>query len=184
MKKVLVCILILVIFAVAAVLLIDEIQMIFYPREYGEFVTYYSSEFDVPEPLIYAVIRTESGFDAEARSHAGAVGLMQLMPDTFDWLSRLLDEKSPTGDIADPETNIKYGTYYLRHLYDRFGSWQTAVAAYNAGHGRVEGWLKDPKYSGDGKNLINIPIEETYNYVNKVNDSYEAYNKLYYNGAD
>ncbi len=174
------CVIILLLLALVSVLAVGKLQEKFYPREYSEFVSKYSAEYNVPEALVYSVIHVESNFDPNAESHAGAKGLMQLMPDTLDWLSRLLDEEAPTGEITDPETNIKYGTYYLRHLYDRFGSWDTALAAYNAGHGRVGNWLNDSRYSDDGINLKNIPIEETRNYVNKVIDNLEHYNKLYY----
>lgn len=184
MQKAIVVLLLLAIFATVAFLCIDDIEKLFYQREFAEYVAKYSNEFDVPEALVYAVIRTESNFDPEARSSVGAIGLMQLMPDTLDWLARLLDEEAPTGEITDPETNIKYGTYYLRHLYDRFGNWDTAIAAYNAGHGRVALWLKNSEYSDDGITLKKIPFEETKNYVNKVTGNYNTYKKLYYNDED
>lgn len=184
MQKAIVVLLLLAIFATVAFLCIDDIEKLFYQREFTEYVAKYSNEFDVPEALVYAVIRTESNFDPEARSSVGAIGLMQLMPDTLDWLARPLDEEAPTGEITDPETNIKYGTYYLRHLYDRFGNWDTAIAAYNAGHGRVALWLKNSEYSDDGITLKKIPFEETRNYVNKVTGNYNTYKKLYYNDED
>lgn len=184
MQKAIVVLILLAIFATVAFLCVDDIEKLFYQREFTEFVTKYSNEFDVPEALVYAVIRAESNFDPEARSGVGAIGLMQLMPDTLDWLSRLLDEDNPTGEINDPETNIKYGTYYLRHLYDRFGNWKTVLAAYNAGHGRVATWLENPEYSDDGVTLKKIPFEETKNYVNKVNGNYNTYKKLYYKDED
>lgn len=179
-KVLAVSITILLVFAIVAVFSVNELQKMLYPREFAGFVTKYSAEYNVPEALVYSVIRIESNFDPKAQSHAGAMGLMQLIPDTLDWLSRLLGEDAPTGEIFDPETNIKYGTYYLRHLYDRFGNWDTALAAYNAGHGRVGNWLKDSRYSDDGVVLKNIPFAETRNYVNRVNDNLEHYKKLYY----
>lgn len=184
MKKTVIVLILIAIFAAVAVMCVDDIEKIFYQREFEEYVTKYSKEFDVPEALIYAVIRTESSFDPNARSSVGAIGLMQLMPDTLDWLSRLLDEEQPTGEINDPETNIKYGTYYLRHLYNRFGNWKTAIAAYNAGHGRVTTWLKNQEYSDDGITLKVIPFEETKNYVNKIAGNYNTYKKLYYKDED
>lgn len=184
MQKAIVILILIAVFATLAVLCVDDIEKIFYQREFTEYVTKYSNEFDVPEALIYAVIRTESGFDPEARSSVGAIGLMQLMPDTLDWLSRLLDEEAPTGEITDPETNIKYGTYYLRYLCDRFGNLDTALAAYNAGHGRVASWLTNKEYSDDGITLKSIPFEETKNYVNKVTSDYNTYKKLYYKDED
>ena len=184
MQKAIIILLLIGILAAVAIASVDEIEKMFYQREFEEYVTKYSNEFDVPEALVYAVIRAESSFDPNARSGVGAIGLMQLMPDTLDWLSRLLDEEAPTGDIADPETNIKYGTFYLRHLYDRFDNWETALAAYNAGHGRVANWLKNSEYSDDGISLKVIPIEETRNYVNKVTGNYNTYKKLYYKDED
>jgi len=167
----------------AAILLVSApcIKRLIYPIEYESYVEEYASLFSVPEPIVYAVIRTESGFDPKAESSAGAMGLMQLMPDTFQWLSsNLLHEDAPTGEITDPEANIKYGTCYLGYLYDRFGSWETALAAYNAGHGRVAGWLEDSRYSDDGKTLKSIPFEETSNYVNKISRTIKQYEELYY----
>ncbi len=183
-SKLFVICLLLLAFGVLAVYFADTIEQKLYPREYAEYVSKYSAEYGVEEALIYAVILTESGFDADARSSAGAVGLMQLMPDTLDWLSRLMGEKEPTGDISDPETNIKYGTYYLHHLINRFDDKDTAIAAYNAGHGRVANWLNDTRYSDDGKTLKHIPLDETDNYVNRVNTRYEKYIKIYYNGEE
>ncbi|MBO5914161.1 MAG: lytic transglycosylase domain-containing protein [Clostridia bacterium] len=180
-SKALILVAVLLIFAVLALFAAEEVQKRMYPREFVEYVEKYAGLYEVPEALVYSVILAESGFDPNAKSHAGAYGLMQLVPDTLDWLSRLLDEEAPTGEITDPETNIKYGTYYLRHLYNRFGCWDTALAAYNAGHGRVGNWLKDSRYSDDGVNLKEIPIDETRNYVNKINKFLKQYEKLYYN---
>ena len=85
--------------------------------------------------------------------------------------------------LYDPETNIKYGTYYLSRLYNRFGDWDTALAAYNGGEGNVSEWLKDKKYSDDGIKLKTdkIPDEfsETKNYVKKVNKALKKYKELY-----
>ena len=173
-------IVLLLLLAIIPLLATETVQKQIYPREFSEYVTKYAFEYEVPEAMVYAVIHVESDFDPNAQSHAGAYGLMQLIPDTLDWLSRLLDEDAPTGEITDPETNIKYGTYYLRHLYRRFGNWDTALAAYNAGHGRVANWLTDSRYSDDGVTLKEIPIDETKNYVNKVNFYLRNYKKLYY----
>lgn len=176
-----ICLAMLVILAISAVLLIPFIKKQLYPRDYEEYVAEYAKEYSVPEPLVYAVIHTESGFDTNAVSSAGAKGLMQLIPETMEWVATdLLDEKQPTGDIHDPEVNIKYGTRYLRFLYDLFGTWETAIAAYNAGQGRVDSWLDDTRYSEDGNTLKEIPIEETKNYVNKVSDAWKLYEELYY----
>lgn len=154
------------------------------PEKYSKYIEKYAYEYDVPKELIYAVIKTESGFDSSAVSNKGAVGLMQMMPETFEWLTKdILRDNHDVGMLYDPETNIKYGTYYLSRLHRRFGSWDTAIAAYNGGEGNVAEWLTDGKYSDDGINLkINkIPREfrETKNYVKKVNSSYKKYQELY-----
>ncbi len=170
----------LVLLIIGAFLLLPSLNKGFYPREYEEYVEKYSAEYNVPEPLIYAVIQNESGFDPNAESSVGAKGLMQLMPETFDWVSGRLGEKEKS--ITDPETNIKYGTYYLSWLYANFEDWETAIAAYNAGHGRVGAWLEDSRYSSDGMTLDNIPLDETSNYVNNVVASRRRYEEIYYNG--
>ena len=83
-------------------------------------------------------------------------------------------------DIFDPNVNIERGTYYLAYLYRQFGSWREAVAAYNAGIGRVRGWLKDERYTMDGKTLYEIPISETRAYVNTVFEAMDKYTELYF----
>lgn len=163
-----------------------EIEKRIYPKpdEYSGFIAKYSHEYGVSENIIYAVIKTESDFDSSAVSSKGATGLMQIMPSTFEWITTdLLREYLAPGMIYDPETNIKYGTYYLARLYRKFGDWNTAVAAYNAGEGNVTEWLKDPRYSDDGARLKidSIPKEfsETENYVKKVNKALRKYGELY-----
>lgn len=151
------------------------------PAEYQGYVSEYSLKYDVPENLIYAVMKTESGFDFAARSSVGAQGLMQLMPNTFLWLTNdMLGDRYEAGMLYDPETNIKYGVYYLSYLYDRYGNWDTALAAYNAGPGNVDSWLGDSEYDSDGDGVLDkIPFRETRKYVKKVNKSLKMYDKLY-----
>ncbi len=142
-------------------------------------VTAASREFDVPVAMILAVMRTESDFRADAVSEAGAVGLMQLMPSTFDFLrEELLQESLSPDRITDPDVNIRYGSYYLSYLYQRFPSWPLALAAYNAGEGRVEEWLSDERLAKDGV-LHTIPYPETDAYVRAVLTHYEYYLKKY-----
>lgn len=151
-----------------------------YPRKFSEYVSASAAEFDIPETVIYATIKTESGFDADAVSRAGAVGLMQLMPSTFRWLSDdMLHENLDDSMISDPQTNIRYGSYLLSWLYGIYGNWDNVFAAYNAGVGNVNSWLKDPRYSFAG-HLTNIPFEETRNYVRRQRENVKTYEKLYY----
>ena len=155
-----------------------------YPREYAEYVEVYAEAYGVPEGLVYAVIRTESSFDSGAVSPVGAVGLMQLMPSTFEWLTDdKLFEHLKSGMLYDPETNIKYGTYCLSFLYDRYGDWELALAAYNGGLGNVDKWLEDDRYAdanGEG-GLKRIPFKETRQFVARVTDAWEMYERLYGN---
>ena len=81
--------------------------------------------------------------------------------------------------LKDPETNIRIGTWYLKFLTDRYDNTSTAAAAYNAGHGNVDKWLKNTEYSYGGNTLYKIPFEETEKYVKKVKRAYEIYKKLY-----
>ena len=151
-----------------------------YPREYTEYVETYAEQYGVPETLIFAIIRTESSFDSGAVSSAGAVGLMQMMPATFAWLTdEILFDHLESGMLYDPETNIKYGTYLLSRYYDRYGDWELAFAAYNGGPGNVDKWLEDPAYSDGEGGLKKIPFKETRNYVKKVADAWDTYERLY-----
>lgn len=154
----------------------------FYPQDYSEYVSAASEEFKVPEKIIYATIKTESDFEPNAVSYAGAVGLMQLMPTTFEWLTTsMLRENLPASSIYDPHTNIRYGTYMLSWLYGMYGDWETVFAAYNAGVGNVNSWLEDSRYSFAGK-LTHIPFSETRTYVRRQADNIKKYEKLYYTG--
>lgn len=155
----------------------------FYPQKYSEQVHAASVEYGVDEPLIYAVIRTESGFREDVESHAGAIGLMQLMPSTFEWLQTLRDGSvtMTSSSLLDPEINIEYGVYLLHILCDKYdGNLDTVIAAYNAGSANVDEWLSNSAYSKDGKTLSVIPYSETEKYVERVNGTRDLYIKIYY----
>lgn len=156
-----------------------------YPRDYATYVETYAEAYGVPETVVYAVISTESDFDSGAVSSAGAVGLMQMMPDTFTWLTdEILFDHLDVGMLYDPETNIKYGTYYLSRLYDRYGDWDVVFAAYNGGSGNVDKWLADPDYADGEGGLREIPFKETRQYVKKVNKALKTYERLYEDHAE
>jgi len=151
-----------------------------YPLMYEDIVEKYAEEYNVPKEIIYAVIKAESGFRYDVESSAGAVGLMQITEDTFDWIMRRMGENLSIGLLYDPHTNIKYGTYYLNYLYKEFESWDIAFAAYNAGPNRVKNsWLTNPEYIKNNE-IVYIPIEETRNYIKKVNKNIESYKRLYF----
>ncbi len=152
-----------------------------HPIKYQEYVERYADEYGLDKYLVYAFIKTESGFDPEAVSGTGARGLMQLMEITFDWVKfRLGDGDEITyDDMFDPETNIRYGAYLVGFLMKKYEDIDTAAAAYFSGVGEVGDWLENSEYSSDGVHLDRIPSRNAAHYVNKINDAYGVYLKLY-----
>ncbi|MDD6095605.1 MAG: lytic transglycosylase domain-containing protein [Clostridia bacterium] len=159
---------------------LDKVDRVNYPQEYSEYVTKYAYEYGIPEYVVYSVMKVESGFDSGAVSEAGAIGLMQMMPDTFNWLTSMRQENLDSALLYDPETNIKYGTYYLSYLYVRYGSWTEVYAAYNAGQGKIDEWLEYDSLTDQNGKLEKIPYKETANYVKKLEKANETYKRLYY----
>lgn len=151
-----------------------------FPLEYEGIIDKYSKAFGVDNHLIYAVIHTESRFDPEAISPAGAVGLMQVTEETGEFIAKKLEITDfKVEDLKDPETNIKMGTYYLSYLQTLFTEEDTVLAAYNAGPNRVKAWLLDPDYAA-GEALTNIPFKETKDYVDRVSLREKIYKILYF----
>lgn len=150
-----------------------------YPTDYGDFVEKYAKENNLQTAFVYAVIECESGFDKDAVSYADAKGLMQLTSETFEWLQSKKGEELSEEMLFDPETNIKYGCYFYGILLKEYKDEATAVAAYHAGMGNVSKWLRDERYSLDGKTLYDIPFENTKKYVEKVTKTKNIYSKLY-----
>lgn len=156
-----------------------SILKVMYPMKMSETVTTYSSKYNVDKSLVYAIIKTESGFDKNAKSDAGALGLTQITPETFTWLQSKSGEKLETRDLYKEDVSIKYGCIFLGMLLEEFGNTKTAVAAYHAGRGKVNKWLKDKNYSKDGKTLDKIPSRNTNHYVSKVLRAINIYKNLY-----
>ena len=156
------------------------------PDKYREIVEKYAAEYNIPSYIIFAIIDVESDFDSEAISRVGAVGLMQMMPSTFEWLTSAdhLGENLSPEALCEPEVSIRYGTYYLRYLFEKFYNWDTVFAAYNAGEGNVAKWLQSSEYSDGNGNLTDIPFKETRQYVKKVNKSIDYYKNTYYKNED
>ena len=169
------------ILAIGADICLTFIGKQIYPLKYEEYVEKYAKQYNVPSSMVYAVIKTESDFDPEAISSAGALGLMQMMPDTFSWLtsSEHLGENLPLASIYDPEVSIRYGVYYLKYLHEKFNDWETVAAAYNAGEGNVAKWLENPAYHDKAGKLQNIPFKETRSYIRKVNLAKNFYERTY-----
>jgi soluble lytic murein transglycosylase len=134
--------------------------------------------------MIHAIARQESQFDRAAISHAGARGLMQLMPGTArDQAGKLGLAYNAAALTTDTDYNIMVGSTYFRHIYDIYGSYPLAVAAYNAGPGNVNKWLRangDPRSGGvDMLDWIEaIPIYETRNYVQRVLENAVVYDLM------
>ena len=138
----------------------DFVQRIRYPLRYEAIVRGHADNYDLDPSLLAAVIYTESRFNANARSSAGAIGLMQLLPATARGIAvRTGGNAFVVDDLYVPELNVRYGAWYLRHLLDRYGDERTALAAYHAGQGNVDRW----RALGVG-----IQFPETRSYVSKV----------------
>jgi len=122
-------------------------------------------------------------FEPEISLHYGALLLQILLeefevPETFDWLLWKTGEELPFDALFEPEISLRYGALLLRILLDEFELTPTAVAAYHAGRGRVNQWLRDPDVSPDGRVLAHIPSNDTRHYVNKVMRAYARYEEI------
>ncbi|MEG1820048.1 MAG: lytic transglycosylase domain-containing protein [Oscillospiraceae bacterium] len=156
-----------------------SVLKVMYPQKNLTLIEKYADEYDVDDALVYAVIKTESGYNPQAESDAGALGLTQITPETFRWLQTKTGEKLEDKALLESETSIKYGCVFLGMLLDEFGDTKTAIAAYHAGRGSVHKWLLNKEYSIDGKSLDIIPSKDTAHYVSKVTKSINIYKNLY-----
>lgn len=158
-----------------------------HPLEYAGLITQYALAQNLDPALVSAIILCESSYDPKAESRLGARGLMQLMEDTAGWVAHKLDEddESYSFDLLyDPETNIRFGTWYLGYLSRRFdGDATKIVCAYHAGQGNVDAWLKNPAYSSDGVTLDVIPTQDTSTYAARVLRARDVYRKYYFPSA-
>jgi soluble lytic murein transglycosylase len=142
-----------------------------YPLSYEQIVRGHARNYDLEPALLAAVIYQESKFDAEARSDAGAVGLMQLQPETAKGIAlRTGGSRFRVEDLTNPEINVRYGSWYLRHLLDKYGAEETALAAFNAGQGNVDSWRREGK---------GIAFAETRHYVDRVQELKQIYRDAY-----
>ena len=142
-----------------------------YPLRYEQVVRGHARNYRLNPALLAAVIYTESKFDANAESAAGAIGLMQLLPDTAKGIAiRTGGKRFVVSDLYVPELNVRYGAWYLRHLLDRYGDERTALAAYNAGQANVDRW----KAAGVG-----IQVRATRYSVDKIERLKKVYASAY-----
>ena len=152
-----------------------------YPLAYESTVMKNASTYHVRPSMVAAVIYTESKFDTNAKSLPGAIGLMQLMPETAHWIGEQLNQSSLSDqDIKEPNTNIQLGTWYLSYLLEEFkGNEILALAAYNAGRGHVEEWMQTYGWDDNFDDINKIPFPETKDYVKRVIANESQYQALY-----
>ena len=152
-----------------------------YPYPYQELVELYAKANGVDSALVASVIMNESRFQNDARSSRGAIGLMQIMPETAQWIAlQLGDDNFSLEKLHEPETNIRYGVWYLAELQREFaGNNILALAAYNAGRGTVRDWIEEGDWPWTFHALDKIPYPETRSYVKNVLQNRIRYEKLY-----
>lgn len=174
----------LILFLLAAMVGVLQSKMFWkwlYPIPYYDDIREIAFTNRVDPFLIAAVIRTESKFHETNVSHAGAIGLMQLMPDTARWIAEKsgVPYNDPT-DLAEPHINLQLGSWYLAYLQKHYqGNVVAAVAAYNAGPNQVDRWLQEGIWSGELKDSEKIPVGETRHFVGRVFYNYQKYCEIY-----
>ena len=160
----------------------DKIEHWEYPQRFTEYVEYYAGKYGIDPMILYAFIRTESGFDPQATSSVDARGLMQMTEETFLWLRSKIapDEPLTFADLYSPDTAIRFGCYYLHLCMVRYkGDVSTTAAAYHSGWGTVDQLLQMEEHSADGETLQGFPYNQMHHYVNKITACYQTYQRLY-----
>jgi soluble lytic murein transglycosylase len=151
----------------------DAVLRTIYPLRYADIIREASEENDLEPAFVAAVIYTESRFRPDVRSHKEAYGLMQLLPQSANFIQR---KSGIEGDFRDPKVNIKLGTWFLGYLNDRYaGDERLMLAAYNSGEGSVDAWTSDEGF--DIKK--DIPYKETRQYVDRALKTQQTYQDLY-----
>lgn len=149
----------------------DWFQRVRYPLKYEQIVRGHARNYQLDPALLAAVIYQESKFRPDAKSDSGAIGLMQLQPETAKGIAiRTGGSRFQTSDLYVPEINVRYGSWYLRHLLDKYEDEETALAAYNAGQRNVDEW----RAQGEG-----IQFSETRAYVDRVEHLKGVYRDAY-----
>jgi soluble lytic murein transglycosylase len=144
---------------------------LWYPLRYEQVVRGHAHNYRIEPSLLAAVIYQESKFQADVKSSSGAIGLMQLLPATAKGIAvHTGGSKFVVSDLYNPELNIRYGSWYLRHLIDKYHDERTALAAYNAGQQNVDDWLQQ----GEG-----IQFSETRAYVDRIERLKHIYHRAY-----
>ena len=148
--------------------------------EFKSEISKYAKERGLEPSLIASIIKTESNFQEDVISSKGAQGLMQITPDTESWISEQLGETNKPKKMLDPENNIRYGSWYIKYLIEKYdGNKNLALIAYNAGYGNVDKWISDGKITGRFLEYQSIPFKETRNYLIKTRIHSVLYKYLY-----
>lgn len=151
----------------------------FYPMKYKEDIVEIAEKTGVEGALIASIANVESGFQENAISRKGAIGIMQLMPSTAEWVAGKNRIQYSEDMLQCAGYNIEIGSLYLAYLISCFGDRDVGICAYNAGQGNVASWLSNKNYSHDGKSLKQIPFKETREYLSKVKKNYQYYKNRY-----
>jgi soluble lytic murein transglycosylase len=170
-----------VVAAVVAPRVDKAVQEVVLPLRHEDIIRQQAEAKGLDPALIAGVIYTESRF-RDQTSHAGAKGLMQLLPSTADDIAHKSGGTAfVQGDLANPQVNISYGSFYLRYLMRRYGGNEVlAIAAYNAGEGRVDRWIFDARHRGEQfDHARHIPFPETRHYVEQVLEARGRYREEY-----
>lgn len=151
-----------------------------YPKEVLDLIRKIAKDARIEPEFIAGIMREESVFDLRATSRSGAIGLMQLMPFTGEWVSQQLGVVPFEREkLYDQETNIRFGAYYLDHLSQKFqGNLVYTAASYNAGPEAVSKWIVNENVTDMEEFVENIPYQETRYYVKRVIKSYEEFKRL------
>ena len=151
-------------------------------ERYAEDIREVAAAYGIPEVILWATVRTESGFASNLEGKDGGIGLMQLTPAEFTMIQTEILKEAPEseGRLYDPKKNLECGAAYLSYLYQRYGVWDTAFAAFDAGTEAVDSWLSNPEYVSEFGTLANIPNPTTARFVKEVTKARELYIKLYF----
>lgn len=143
-------------------------KFFWFDLQHDEYITQCCNEQNVSKSLVYAIVKAESNFDPKALSNKGAVGLMQLMPDTALFVAQ--KQNITNFDLTNPKDNLMLGICYIAYLQQKFDSQKDVVCAYNAGENNVKQWLQNGQ---------EIPFKETKNYLKKVERNIKIFNAVY-----
>lgn len=152
-----------------------------YPYPHRDLIMEYCATYQVEQYLVLGIIKAESRFHVNAQSHVGARGLMQIMPETGNWIAEQMKIEDYTVDkLYNPSYNIPMGVWYLAYLDRTFaGNMVKVVAAYNAGEHKIKKWLTEGNWTGEMQDIKQIPYQETREYVDRVLFNYQIYKRIY-----